>query len=80
MAESVTFIDCTSLNISYNVMGIVTVTFTLVSNTPGFKTRNIISAGGKIFKGYIASASLNQIPNTVSWYETHLTLIATIDV
>jgi hypothetical protein len=74
MAE---FIDCTSLNISYNTMGIATVTYTVVHDTQGFVVYNSISAGGQTFRGYITNASMNQIPNTEGWYETHATLIAT---
>lgn len=73
------FIDCTSLSVSYNVMGIATVTFTIVHDSDDFKTRNTISAGGQTFKGYVISATLNRIPNTSRWYETHNTLIATTD-
>jgi len=71
------FIDCTSLNISYNVMGLVTVSYTVVHNTPSFITYDSISAGGQVFSGYVTNASLNPIANTDGWYETHATLIAT---
>jgi len=76
MAE---FIDCTSLNIGYNVMGIVTVSYTVVHNSFDFVTYNTISAGGQNFTGYVINASLNQIPNTANWFETHVTLLATTD-
>ena len=73
MAE---FIDCTSLSVSYDIMGIATVTFTVVSDSPGFPamSMNTLSAGGRIFEGYVTSASLTQIPNTTGWYETRVTL------
>jgi hypothetical protein len=75
MAES--FIDCTSLNISYDIMGIATVTYTIVSDEPSWDgVANEIPAGGQTFRGYVASASMTQIPFT-SWYETHVTLITT---
>ena len=70
------FIDCTSLNISYNVMGQATVTFTVVSDSPGFNVYTTIDAGGRTFTGYVTSAYVRQIPNT-TWYETHVTLITT---
>lgn len=76
MAE---FIDCTSLNISYNVMGIATVSYTVVHNNFDFVTYRSISAGGQNFTGYVMNASLNQIPNTEGWFETHVTLLATTD-
>jgi len=76
MAE---FIDCTSLNISYNIMGIATVSYTVVHNTSEFVVYTTIEAGGQVFTGYITNASLNQIPNTEGWYETHATLLSTTD-
>jgi hypothetical protein len=75
----VEFIDCTSLSISYDVMGIATLNFTVVKDSPGFPTTsmNTLSVGGRIFEGYVTSASLSQIPNTPGWYETRVTLLAT---
>ena len=74
----VSFIDCTSLNISYDVMGLVTVSYTTVHNYFEYVIYTEISAGGQTFSGYVVNASLNKIPETV-WYETHVTLIATTD-
>jgi len=71
-----TFIDCTSLNISYNVMGLATVNFTVVSDEPGFNIRTSVNAAGRTFSGYVTSAYARRIPNT-NWYETNVTLIAT---
>jgi hypothetical protein len=76
MAE---FIDCTSLNFSYNNMGIVTVSYTVVHDSPDFVTYTEISVGGQTFSGYVINAGLNQIPGTENWYETHVTLLATTD-
>lgn len=77
MAE---FIDCTSLSISYNVMGIVTVSYTVIHNTFEIITYDTITAGGQTFVGYVINASVNQIPGTENWYETHVTLLATTSV
>jgi len=74
MAE---FIDCTSLNISFNVMGVATVSYTIVADSPGIKAYDHISAGGQNFSGYVTSISTNQIPGTSNWFENHVTLIAT---
>jgi len=76
MAE---FIDCTSLSISFNVMGIATISYTIVSDTAGFKAYDTIDAGGQKFHGYVASITLNQIPGSSGWFESHVTLIATTD-
>jgi len=70
------FIDCTSLSISYDVMGRVTVTYTVTHDTAEFIVYKTITAGGQVYSGYITNASMNQIPNT-NWYETHATLIST---
>lgn len=76
-SSSVEFIDCTSLNLSYDVMGLVTVSYTVVHNSYKFVTYNSITAGGVTFSGYVMNASVNAIPHTEGWYETHVTLIAT---
>lgn len=74
MAE---FIDCTSLNVSYNVMGIATVTYTVVHDKFDFVVYREISAGGQTFRGYVTNAAVNPIPNTEGWYETQVTLVTT---
>ena len=71
------FMDCTSLNISYSVLGLVTITYTMVHNKNEFVTLESITVGTTVFTGYIANASLNVIPKTEGWFETHATLIAT---
>ncbi len=73
----VEFIDCTSLNINFDVYGIATVSYTIVSDEPGLKAYDTINAGGRTFNGYIVGISMNQIPGTSNWYENHVTLIAT---
>lgn len=74
MAE---FIDCTSLNFSYSVMGVVTVSYTVVHDSFQFVTYDTITAGGHTFTGFVTNASLNQISGTETWFETHVTLTAT---
>jgi hypothetical protein len=73
----INFIECTSLSFSYSVLGLVTVNYTMVHNEKKFVALNTISAGGRVFKGYIMDASMNAIPNTSGWYETNVTMIAT---
>ena len=72
------FIECTSLSIKYDIIGVATVTYTVVSDTPGMegKLYNQIIAGGRTFTGYITNANINPIPQT-DWYEIHATLIST---
>ena len=73
----VEFIECTSLNFSYNTMGIVTVSYTVVHNYPALVAYDRITAGGQVFEGYILNVSSNNIPKTEGWYESHVTLLAT---
>ena len=74
---SVSFIECTSLSFSYNVLGLVTINYTMVHNEKKITVLNTITAGGKTFKGYVMDASMSAIPNTSGWYETNVTMIAT---
>jgi hypothetical protein len=59
-------------------MGIATVSYTIVANNPGIKFYTVIDAGQRTFTGYVANASLRQIPET-TWYESNITLIATTE-
>jgi hypothetical protein len=71
-------IECTSLSFSYDVYGNVTITYTTFfqsSGTPSFCYTESITAGGQDFDGYVTSMSLNKIPETKDWYETHVTVI-----
>jgi len=72
------FIECTSLSIQYDVLGVATVSYTVVTDTPDFAGQlyNQITAGGQTFTGYITNASINSIPQT-NWYEINATLVST---
>jgi len=71
------FIECTSLSISYDIMGRATVSYTTVHQTANFCYTTSIDAGGRTFDGEVTAMSLNQIIGTNGWYETHVTLITT---
>ncbi len=73
------FIDCTSMSFSYDIMGRVTVSYTVVHQEPEFCYTELIEAGGQLFGGDVTSMSLNQITGTTGWYETHVTLITTTE-
>lgn len=79
MADLTSFIDCTSVNVSYNVMGLATISYTVVHQEEAFVTYDSLELGGQTFTGYIVNASLNKIPKTVGWYETQVTLLATTE-
>ena len=71
------FMECTSLNISYDVMGIATVSYTIVHEGAVASPWNQVQAGGQTFTGYITNMTTNVIPRTKGWFETHVTLITT---
>lgn len=71
------FIDCTSLSFTYDIMGRVTVSYTVIHESADFCYVKSISAGGQTFVGEVTAMSLNQIIGTSGWYETHVTLITT---
>jgi hypothetical protein len=58
-------------------MGLVSVSYTVVSNTPGIKFFYTVTTGngGMTYNGFPTSISYNIIPNT-TWFESHITLMA----
>lgn len=71
------FVDCPSFSVSYNIMGLATVTYSIVhSDVSCNSIVTSISAGGQTFSGYVTSISTSRMPGT-TWYETNVTLIAT---
>lgn len=69
------FIECTSLSLSYNIFGLVTVSFVIVHKEAKLHRQTSISVANQTFTGTIINAFLQPIPNT-SWYESHITLLA----
>ena len=76
-AAVVEFIDCTSLSISYDVLGIVTVSYTIIANSSGIKAYDEITVAGTLFSGYVTNVYAQPVPNTSRWWESHVTLVAT---
>jgi hypothetical protein len=74
-SEEETFIECTSLNISYDVMGLVSISYTVVSNTPGMKIFGVVEGAGFSYSGFVTNASYNPLANS-TWFETHVTIMA----
>lgn len=71
------FTECGSLSFSYNIMGLVTVTYSVIhKSTEPQGIETVITAGGKTFEGYVLNTSTSLIPRT-NWYETTVTLLAT---
>ncbi|MHA1833662.1 MAG: hypothetical protein ACTSV7_06685 [Candidatus Baldrarchaeia archaeon] len=74
---AVEFIDCTSLSISYDVMGIATVSYTIVADSAGIKAYDEITVASQSFDGYVTNVFAQPIPNTSRWWESHVTLVST---
>lgn len=75
------FVECASLNITFNVMGIATVSYSIITDTPNMNQIDDtlpLQAGGKTFTGFVTAASMRQIPKT-TWYEINVTIVATAE-
>lgn len=77
----ISFIECESITVSYNAMGIATISYTLISDSDSINLQNAITVGGVTFKGWITEVYQQQIPKTEhsstgSWYSTNVTMIA----
>lgn len=70
------FIECTSLSISYDNLGLATVNYTLVSDSPNITPITYIETDSVDFSGYVTNITMNSISNT-DWYEAQITLITT---
>lgn len=70
------FIECTSINITYDNLGLVSVNYTIVSDVPNPTIYTVIETDSVTFTGYVTNITLNIIPGT-DWYETNVTLITT---
>lgn len=76
------FMECESLSISYNIMGIASISYTIISDSASPYIDNSIRAGGVNFDGVITSVYTQPIPKTEradggSWYSTNVTMVAT---
>ena len=76
-----TFVECTSLSVSYDITGIATVSYTVISNSPGIIAWNTVSVGNRTFTGYVTSASNSIVTRTDysdggPWYQTQVSLIS----
>lgn len=76
MAEE--FFDCPAFSASYNIHGLVTVTYAIIHSSSSIPAgvSNSISTGGQTFSGYVTSISTDRVSGT-SWFETTVTLMAT---
>ena len=78
MACEDSFIECTSLSISYNIMGQATLSYTMVHKDANFcYVEGSLEFGNQVFTGYITDMTMNAITGTSNWYETHVTMTTT---
>lgn len=76
-AESDRFVNQPSFSVSYNIMGIAMVTYSIIHRGSSCgSVSNSISAGGQHFRGYVTAISTSNIAGT-NWFETSITLVAT---
>lgn len=70
MAEQFEFLDCATLNIAYQVNGLATVSFTVVSTEPipGVtppRDYTQLTFGGVDFKGFVTQLDSVRIPSSI---------------
>ncbi len=73
-------VECESMNVSYNEMGIATVTYTVITDSeaiPLVVQADSIQVGNRIFNGYVTNLYQQPIPKTEGWYTTNVTMVAT---
>lgn len=70
---SISFVECTSLNINFDVYGMFTATFSIYANTSGVKTQTEVAG----LVGYVADAVCTPLINLPGWWVTNVTLIGT---
>ena len=75
-----TFIECTSLSVSYDITGIASVSYTVISDEAGMKAYDSVTIGNRTFTGYVTSATYSVIPRSEDsfggWYQTQVNLLA----
>ena len=76
------YYDCSAERISYSIMGIATINYTIISDSSTPSLATSFSAGGQSFIGVIMSYSTQLIAKSEhsengGWYITNVTLVAT---
>lgn len=81
--ESVNFIECGTINVSYNIMGIATISYTIITSDVNFSgVSNSITVGNKTFSGVVMSANLQPLPQMTEdsgtiYYSITVSMLAT---
>ena len=73
------FIECSSVNISFSNLGLATVNYTVVHDSAKITTMvdggTSITVGGVSFKGYVLNATMQEIPDLPGWFETSVSFV-----
>lgn len=77
--EYIEFIECQTLSISYDIMGIATVSYNLISNRDGLRYWQDLTFGDPdvTFEGYVSTIDSTDIHEVDGWNENHVTHITT---
>jgi hypothetical protein len=76
------YFDCSAERISYSIMGVATVNYSIISDTPKPSIPSTFSAGGQNFVGVVINYNTQLIQKSEhasngGWYITNVTLVAT---
>jgi len=75
------FIECGSISISYNIMGIANINYNIVTNDENPDINNVLYLGGQTFEGIVMSITKTPMPNSEldfegPWYNVKVSLVA----
>lgn len=70
------FIDCSSISINYDQMGLATINFVVISVNPEPSTYTELTFGGVTFTGFLTNIELRRMPGTLV-YEQRYTFTGT---
>jgi len=75
---AIEFIECSSLTINYDVLGLATVSFTVVADNNAVDLDNYktLSIGDATYTGWITSVTAKPIVST-DWWEYGISLVMT---
>lgn len=75
------YYDCSSESLSYNIMGIATINYTIISDNDSPTISSTFEIGGTVFKGVVTTYNTQIIQKSEhgnsTWYTTNVTLVAT---
>ena len=69
------FVDSSSVNITYNTSGVISLSYAVLSDGGGFSASNSVTIGGHSFSGLVLSARSQMIPGS-TWATTSVNAIA----